>query len=121
MTNVRVIFLYLKSNFVYSMFFANKIRLLLQNRFMTVLSKKNVVTITCVSQKNLIHSHVIDVEGKDNSSLKEVVIQKHGHRSESKSACFSSDDKQFITTSAQDVKVWNRFVFSPRLLDHCTV
>ena len=77
---------------------------------MTVLSNKSIVTITCVSQNNLIHSHMINVEGKDNQSLKEVVIQKQGHRSESKSACFSSDDSKFITTSAQDIKLWNRSV-----------
>lgn len=37
-------------------------------------------------------------------------ITNHGHRSEIRAICFSSDNLAFATASADSVKLWNRYI-----------
>lgn len=38
-------------------------------------------------------------------------ITNHGHRSEIRAICFSSDNLAFATASADSVKLWNRYIY----------
>ncbi|CAB0031210.1 unnamed protein product [Trichogramma brassicae] len=56
-----------------------------------------------------LYSMKIDEKSEDPDLLKQLI--SHGHRSEVRAVCFSSDNLAFATVSGESIKVWSRYVF----------
>lgn len=76
--------------------------------FDLVIGKGNELRLCVGVNNNSIELHSLYVEEK-NSEVKHLrSIMAHGHRTDVRAVCFSSDNLAFVTVSGDSVKLWNR-------------
>lgn len=71
-----------------------------------VSSKADCYVVTSLLRDNRIE--LVHMKPKIKEFITKSQTVSSGHRSESKSACFTSNNQQFVTTASQSAKLWNR-------------
>ena len=61
-----------------------------------------------VINNNTIELHSVKITEKDVEPQCLRTLSYHGHRSDVRAVCFSSDNLAFATASGESVKLWNR-------------
>ena len=95
------LFIILLQEFLFSLFF-----FFLRSIDVAVSSKADCYVVTSLLRDNRIE--LVHMKPKIKEFITKSQTISSGHRSESKSACFTSNNQQFVTTASQSAKLWNR-------------
>ncbi|KAL0112869.1 hypothetical protein PUN28_012250 [Cardiocondyla obscurior] len=73
-----------------------------------VIGKENELRVCVGVNNNSIELHSLHIEEKNPEIKRLRSITAHGHRTDVRAICFSSDNLAFVTVSGDSVKLWNR-------------
>lgn len=76
--------------------------------FDLVLGNGGELRVTVTLSNNAVELFTINSSIKDSESKHLRSILNHGHRTEMRSVCFSSDNLAIVSGSAESIKLWNR-------------
>ncbi|XP_012232010.1 WD repeat-containing protein 3 [Linepithema humile] len=84
-----------------------------------IMGKENELRLCVGVNNNSIELHSLYTEEKDPEVKCLRSIAAHGHRSDVRAVCFSSDNLAFATVSGDSVKLWNRPTLACLRTVHC--